>query len=95
MRSILLTSAALLLALGGAVTASADELDMQQTGPAAPAPVDMDVPARGLTMEQVENRYGKPESIDPAVGEPPITRWDYPDYAVYFEHNFVIQSVAK
>jgi len=30
-----------------------------------------------------------------AVGQPPITRWDYPTFSVYFENDRVIHAVAK
>jgi hypothetical protein len=28
------------------------------------------------------------------VGEPPISRWDYPAYSVFFEGPFVIHTVV-
>jgi hypothetical protein len=28
------------------------------------------------------------------VGHPPITRWDYPAYSVFFEHDHVLHTVA-
>ncbi len=68
---------------------------VETTGPAAPPPEDMNIPVRGMHMDQVEKMYGKPVSINPPVGEPPITRWDYPGYSVYFEYSYVIQSVGK
>lgn len=52
-----------------------------------------DLPGNGLTMAEVEQRFGSPTDRSPAVGEPPITRWTYADYSVYFEHNLVIESV--
>ncbi len=93
MRSLTLTSAALLLALGGAVPASADVLEMQQVGPTTPVPAGMKIAERGMHMKQVEEMFGKPQSIEPPVGDPPITRWHYPDFSVYFEYSYVIQSV--
>jgi len=30
----------------------------------------------------------------PTVGKPPITRWDYPSFSVFFEHDRVIHAVA-
>ncbi len=68
---------------------------VETTGPAALPPEDMNIPVRGMHMDQVEKMYGKPMGINPPVGEPPITRWDYPGYAVYFEYSYVIQSVPK
>jgi len=51
------------------------------------------LPENGLSMQVVENRWGAPKNRVNAVGEPPITRWDYADYSVYFEHDMVITSV--
>lgn len=52
-----------------------------------------DLPGNGLNMTEVESRYGVPLERHGAVGEPPITRWVYDDYSVYFEHQLVIESV--
>jgi hypothetical protein len=52
-----------------------------------------DLPENGLSMEQVERRYGSPNQKSSAVGEPPITRWTFDDYSVYFEYQLVIDSV--
>lgn len=52
------------------------------------------VPARGLTMSAVEQSFGKPAEVLAAVGNPPITRWVYPAYTVYFDHQYVIHSVV-
>ena len=95
MRHFSLISAALLLALSSAAPASADVVQMEQTGPMTAVPAGMEIPVRGMHMEQVEMMYGKPQAIEPPVGEPPITRWDYPAYSVYFEYSYVIQSVVK
>jgi len=52
------------------------------------------MPNRGLTMSEVIDAYGAPLKRVPAVGIPPIIRWIYPDYTVYFEDRYVIHSVA-
>ncbi len=52
-------------------------------------------PGRGLSMDQVENRYGEPTRRYDPVGDPPITRWEYADFVVYFEYRYVIHSVSK
>jgi hypothetical protein len=52
-------------------------------------------PKSGTTMASVEAGYGAPSERHGAVGEPPITRWDYPGFSVYFEHEVVIHSVAR
>ena len=51
-------------------------------------------PNRGMTMAAVEAKFGAPANKHNAVGEPPITRWDYPGFSVYFEHQFVIHAVV-
>lgn len=51
------------------------------------------VPARGLTMKQVQARFGHPRHRHPPVGHPPITRWDYPGFVVVFEYNIVQHTV--
>ncbi len=60
----------------------------------------MDIPHRGMTMEQVENAFGVPkDKMSPAGGDAPkhpvINRWVYPKFTVYFERNIVIDSVAN
>jgi hypothetical protein len=51
-------------------------------------------PTRGMHMAQVEKRFGAPMTRHPAVGRPPITRWDYPEYSVFFEGHTVIHTVV-
>ena len=60
----------------------------------------MNSPARGMTMAQVEARFGAPNSKqDPRGGDtklhPVINRWVYPEYTVYFERDRVISSVMN
>ncbi len=51
-------------------------------------------PGRGTTMHEVEAKFGAPQKEYPAVGKPPITRWDYPGFSVYFEYSRVVHSVV-
>jgi len=74
---------------GTAGVTRADELKMTP----APQPA-ADRPTRGMSMEKVEAKFGAPAKRVPAVGEPPITRWEYPGFVVYFEHHLVLHSVA-
>ncbi len=53
------------------------------------------MPARGMTMKKVRMWFGEPVKQYPAVGDPPITRWEYPGYIVYFEYDRVIEAVRK
>lgn len=54
---------------------------------------DSDLPRRGITKSQVESEYGAPKLKHPAIGDPPITRWDYEGFSVFFEYNHVLHSV--
>jgi hypothetical protein len=59
----------------------------------------VDVPKRGLTMDEVEKQFGAPVTRHPAVGgasaqQPPITRWDYNSFSVVFERDRVIDAVV-
>jgi len=58
------------------------------------------MPVRGMTMAQVEARFGAPaDRLDPRGGQkrqwPTINRWSYPAFTVYFEKNKVIDAVAN
>jgi len=73
--------------------ACADEVTLGKTVVSA-----RDVPVRGLSMGQVERRYGAPLDKLPTVGggaprQPPINRWRYNGFTVYFERDRVIHSV--
>lgn len=52
-------------------------------------------PKAGTPMEKVRQKYGEPQSVKNAVGEPPITRWFYPEFTVYFEFDKVVHAVRK
>ena len=44
-------------------------------------------------MATVQGRFGEPTNRHATVGEPPITRWDYPQFSVYFENDRVLHTV--
>ncbi len=52
-------------------------------------------PTRGASMDQVLERFGEPRDRIPAVGIPPISRWVYDGYTVYFEDQHTITSVIS
>jgi hypothetical protein len=87
-----------LLALAGCGLASpllADELALEPTPQVTGA-----APGRGTHMDTVLRRFGEPSQRLAAVGgnlpqHPPITRWIYPDYTVYFERELVIASIPN
>jgi hypothetical protein len=85
-----------LAAIGAPVAARADSLLVnrvqQEKG--------MDLPARGMSMDQVEKRYGAPQrKLTPRGGDsakhPVINRWDYANFIVYFENSHVIHAVLN
>lgn len=82
-----LALAALLAAAPGAV---ADVLIIEKLEAAK-----TEMPARGMTMDRVQSRFGAPLSVSGPVGDPPITRWDYANFVVVFEYRHVIHSVEK
>lgn len=51
-------------------------------------------PTQGMSMAQVEAKFGSAAEKRAAIGEPPITRWRYPQFDVFFEYNLVIHSVV-
>lgn len=60
----------------------------------------MNLPGRGMSMGQVERRYGAPvRKLDARGGDskahPVINRWEYSNFIVYFEHQHVIHSVLN
>jgi hypothetical protein len=52
-------------------------------------------PARGMTMAQVASKFGDPVTKVAAVGTPPISRWEYSGFVVYFERDHVIHAVVS
>ncbi len=79
------------LALGLMASASADTLRTSGIS----AGEDGSRPLRGTTQSQVEAKYGSPASKKAAVGDPPISRWEYQEFTVYFEYDRVIHAVLK
>ncbi len=51
------------------------------------------LPQLGESKRAVLERFGLADKEHPAVGQPPITRWDYRSFSVYFEYDHVIDSV--
>ena len=55
----------------------------------------LSMPAKGTAMTKVRSDFGDPSVAHPARGEPPITRWEYENFVVYFESETVIHSVLR
>lgn len=73
--------------------ACADTLLIQRVGAAQ----GMVLPKRGASMAQVEAQFGAPQQKFAPVGggarTPPITRWQYGAFSVYFENSHVVDAV--
>lgn len=88
---------ALALSLGGllaAPAAQAETLLIERVG----AETGAALPARGMSMAEVERRFGAPsQRLEPRGGQkrqwPTIHRWTYPTFIVYFEKSKVIDAV--
>lgn len=83
----------LLAALGTMGAARADTLIIERVDQEQATATER--PARGMTMDKVAARWGEPAARVDAVGQPPITRWEYPGFTVFFEFSHVIHSVPK
>lgn len=58
------------------------------------------LPNRGNSMSQVEAQFGAPQQKFAPVGggsnrTPPITRWQYEKFSVYFENSHVVDAVLS
>jgi len=85
----IVSAIALLAAFGAMANAETVKLDGVTAGAANGRP------SRGMTQASVESRYGSPVSVQAPVGDPPITRWVYADFVVFFEYDRVIHAVVK
>jgi hypothetical protein len=84
-------------ALSLSLAAGAATADVIVLPEGEPVP-EIKLPAKGMTMADVEKKYGEPRNRQPTVGggspqQPPITRWDYDGFAVIFEHDRVVDGV--
>lgn len=80
----------LLLALLLPLAASAETLEIPLGQQGA---TNFQLPQFGESQRAVLERFGLADEEHPSVGNPPITRWDYREFSVYFEHKHVINSV--
>lgn len=64
------------------------------------APAPSPVPHKGMDKSQVVQQFGQPAHKRAAVGgssrqQPPISRWDYDGYSVFFEYDHVVHAVRQ
>jgi hypothetical protein len=52
------------------------------------------LPDRGLTQDTIRQQFGAPKRQVAPVGTPPISRWIYDDFTIYFEGNISIHAVS-
>ena len=88
-----LLSLTLTTALLSAAAVQADTLAIPLGQQAAEQQVSL--PKRGTSTSQVQRQHGEPATRHNAVGQPPITRWDYAGFSVYFEYDHVVHSVRQ
>ncbi len=48
----------------------------------------------GLSQQAVLARFGEPKERLAPVGQPPISRWVYETFTVYFEYNIALHAVV-
>lgn len=89
MTRMFLTLATVICAMWVPGQARADVLLIEEVRQAE----NMAVPENGLSMAEVESRFGAPASKDGPVGDPPITQWKYDRWSVYFEYDKVLFTV--
>lgn len=53
----------------------------------------IETPKSGITQASVEQKFGAPQAVHGPVGDPPITKWVYSSFTVYFEYDRVIHTV--
>jgi hypothetical protein len=80
------------LGLGLAVPTFGETLAVD--GQVVMKPNGVETPQRGSTMAAVESKFGAPSSKSEAVGNPPITKWFYPNFVVVFENDKVLHAVV-
>jgi hypothetical protein len=57
-------------------------------------PQAAETPSLGMPMSLVLETFGEPLKRNGAIGNPPIERWEYLNFSVYFESTTVIHSVV-
>jgi len=94
MRLIALVFLSMLTGLSPALRAEVIEMPSES---ASSAPIAK--PSKGVSMASVLREYGAPSQKHRPVGggsahQPPITRWDYPGFSVFFENDHVVDAVV-
>lgn len=75
-------------------TSTADDIRIP-VGEQAKDQIPVDMPTKGMSKERVKALFGEPLEEIPAKGQPPISRWKYQQFTVYFDSNTVIHCVRN
>ncbi|MCH8303339.1 MAG: hypothetical protein IH912_11355 [Proteobacteria bacterium] len=88
--------AMVLLALSTGLPGTVNAQNLDMSGAEGSSTFDQaGKPTRGMTEERVRASFGAPQSTVAAVGDPPISRWEYAEFVVFFEYDRVIHAVTK
>lgn len=83
--------AMVLLALSTGLPGTVNAQNLDMSGAEGSSTFDQaGKPTRGMTEERVRASFGAPQSTVAAVGDPPISRWEYAEFVVFFEYDRVI-----
>jgi hypothetical protein len=84
-----------LLLIGLSANLAAEEINLPSSDKTQTTEFSVQVPGRGMSMETVQNRFGEALTKEAAVGSPPISKWIYNNFTVYFESEYVIHAVVN
>lgn len=82
------------MAVALALAAPAFSETLSVDGQVAVKASGVETPQRGITMAAVEAKFGAPSNKSAPVGNPPITKWFYPNFVVVFENDKVLHAVV-
>lgn len=86
---------ACLLALTSHIPYAASEEIRIPIGEQAKDEAPIDMPSKGMSQARVKALFGEPLEEAPPKGQPPISRWKYREFTVYFDSGAVIHSVRN
>lgn len=86
-----------LLLLAGGLSLGANQIanaDQVRVPVGAQNQANVETPKKGSSKSQVKRKFGEPNSVSGPVGQPPISKWQYSGFTVYFEYNHVVHAVV-
>lgn len=84
-----------LLAFSMVLPVQAEKLSIADPAYDVPnSPAGVERPTQGMSMQQVKQRFGTAQAQRSPVGDPPITRWIYGDFTVFFEYDKVVHATV-